>query len=71
MARPIIHNVETAEQRYARLAQTRRSYVHKTCPTWGETQCGLERFNTQNHKVTERWRDVTCPKCLRLGGRSL
>jgi hypothetical protein len=38
--------------------------THKTCPTWGETQCGLERFNTRNHKTTERWRDVTCPKCL-------
>lgn len=47
-----------------KLRQLKRSFVHKTCATWGVTECGLDRFNSQMHKVTERWDSVSCPKCL-------
>jgi len=56
--------------------------VHKTCPSWGVTQCGMNRWgysfvrwntfkyprtsiNRNFPKTTERWRDVTCKRCLK------
>jgi DNA-binding HxlR family transcriptional regulator len=36
--------------------------IHKTCPTWGLTECGkslLGRIVT-----TTRWANTTCPRCL-------
>jgi hypothetical protein len=44
-----------------------KNKVHKTCPTWGETQCGVELFQLTGRelKTIYRWCDVTCKKCLK------
>lgn len=41
--------------------------THKTCPTWGVTQCGkyLPFCGQEGVKsASYRWRDVTCKACL-------
>jgi len=40
--------------------------IHKTCPTWGLTECLKDRWPVwgAEPKVTERWEAVTCPDCL-------
>jgi len=39
--------------------------VHKTCPSWGVTVCGLQLYQRRPPKTAERWdRGVTCTKCL-------
>lgn len=42
--------------------------THKTCPTWGVTQCMKPLWPDKIDgapKTTERWRGVTCKKCLK------
>lgn len=42
--------------------------IHKTCPTWGVTQCGRYLFTCVLQGIRDtsyRWRDVTCKTCLR------
>jgi len=39
--------------------------VHKTCATWGETNCHLSTLTARPTKCSERWAKVTCPKCLK------
>lgn len=53
-----------AARRNAKLP--RKKLVHKTCPTWGETQCHLTLFPLSGYsrETSYRWSDVTCPKCL-------
>lgn len=45
-----------------------RRVTHKTCPTWGVTQCMKTLWPNKIDaapKTTVRWRDVTCKKCLK------
>jgi hypothetical protein len=45
-----------------------RRVTHKTCPTWGVTQCRRDLWPDKMDgapKVSERWRDVTCGQCLK------
>lgn len=41
--------------------------IHKTCPTWGVTQCWKDLWPVKGEppQVTERWRNVTCKECLK------
>jgi hypothetical protein len=41
-----------------------KNKVHKTCPTWGRTQCGKEVWEC-NPKTSYRWCDVTCKTCIK------
>ena len=40
--------------------------VHKTCPTWGVTQCNKQLFVQRPPRTSYRWESVTCPVCLRV-----
>lgn len=42
--------------------------VHKTCETWGVTQCWKERWSRSSIKTTLRWENTTCSKCLAARG---
>ena len=51
------------------LGSSPKRVIHKTCPSWGVTQCMKDRWpNKINRepKTTEKWRDVTCKQCLRF-----
>lgn len=39
--------------------------VHMAAKNWGETACGVELFviGRDPLKTSNRWVDVTCPKC--------
>jgi hypothetical protein len=39
--------------------------IHKTCPTWGITQCYLPLWSFREIKSSYRWHNVTCKKCLK------
>ena len=39
--------------------------VHKTCPSWGETVCGIQLY-ARAPKIVERWDRTTCKLCLSL-----
>lgn len=41
--------------------------THKTCPTWGVTQCMLTLWPSKGEapKTSYRWCDVTCKNCLK------
>ena len=43
-----------------------KSIIHKTCPTWGVTQCNKQLFVQRPPKTSYRWESVTCPVCLEL-----
>jgi hypothetical protein len=38
--------------------------VHKTCPSWGETQCGKALLTGNDPVSVLDWQRVTCPECL-------
>lgn len=38
--------------------------THKTCPTWGVTQCGKTLFGVKEYRTSYRWEMVDCPDCL-------
>lgn len=40
------------------------SLIHKTCASWGVTNCNKQLFVQRPPRVTERWDRTTCPKCL-------
>lgn len=54
------------------VGSTRLVMRHKTCPTWGQTQCGMDLWiiGKTNPETSYRWRDVTCPKCLKQKGHN-
>ena len=48
---------------------TAQPVVHKTCPTWGLTECGKDLYFAFDGgepclRTTLRWPRVTCPDCI-------
>lgn len=71
-AGPDKRNLERVEKRTLKkkpAAEKQLLVVHKTCPSWGETQCGASLFTAAPppHAVF-KWKGVTCKECLKLRG---
>lgn len=72
---PLAQAEAKATARLTKVAQQRRDAalkkriakhlpVHKTCASWGETQCGKPLLTGNDPVTVYDWKRVTCPECL-------